>query len=502
MIRNFLILCLLFCVFEISFAKILFSFWNSNSYEKERLPDGKIRMYTEVAVLGETKIVEVIFTPNVESFAPQILENAIRIIPAVANYLQIAPKHERYTITHLIDKSTARNEGNTVLVPFNYPDPNKPLPVPLLFHEIDHWWFGHNPRFISEGVSSFLPMALAQSGHLTLTEDEMIQIQNWWGFFTPTILKDRPLGDDDVKNLNGDESFSLFYQKSYKIQYILYKELGAEGYLSFLKSLKDFDSSEEHFVQTVELGHQTEGILTLLNEVKAANWKQILSGWILSKNYSGISINDWLDTDNDGLLNIEEKYIHTNHKIADSDKDGLNDGAEVQLGTNPLVIESKETFERLLESKGPVLDGNVSDWNFIRNKKTVRANSNLKIPGHFDLIEFQYFLMGDELYGALKTRDLPKLDATNKGYYYFFVDSSESPKSEGFGFWYGKEFRIGWEIRKESPPEMVTGKVGDVFEFKIRIPKNDPIPKKYIPIIRKTENIGIWNNYTPIEIER
>ncbi len=477
-------------------------FWKSSTFEKERLTDGKMRLFTQIDVLGKPKIVEVIYTADVEPFAESILQNSIRIIPVIASYLQIAPNREKYTITHLADKSTARNEGHTVLVPFNYPDPQKPLPVPLLFHEIDHWWFGQNPRFISEGVSSFLPIALAKAGALNLTKDEILEIQNWWGFYVPKVLKDRPLGDEDLKIPNEDENFSLFYQKTFKIQYIIYNELGAEGYLKFLKSLKNYDSTEEHFIHSAEDAQSTAGVLSLLSDVHKKNWKKILSGWIESKVYSGVSIAEWQDTDLDGLLDVEERYLGTNVKNKDTDEDGLTDGAEVSLETNPLIRESASTFEEKISETGPILDGSDSDWKFLKSKKVVTTTPNSKIPGMFDMIEFSYFWKEDTLYGMIKTKEPPRFNPANKGIYYFLMDSSTNPVTEGFGFWYANDAHIGWEIRKNNPPEQVYGRVGDVFEFKIKIPKDDPRPKKYIPLIRKTENYGIWNNYNPIEIER
>lgn len=492
--RMLVVLVLFFCFLKSSEAK--------DSFQKEIRKDGRIRLYTEIEVLGEPKTVEVIFTPDVEEFAPIILQNSIRIIPVAARFLGIAPKKDIYTITHLTDKSTARNEGNTVLIPFNYPDPKKALPIPLLYHEIDHWWFGQNPRFISEGVSSFLPLALHHSGQLTLTSDEILEIQNWWGFYNPAILKDIPLGDLEIKKLSEEESFSLHYQKTFKIQFILFQELGSEGYLKFLKSILDYESTGEHFVQSVEAAQNTEGIITLLNQTKNANWKILLSGWLLSKGYSGVSISEWQDTDRDGLMDVQERYLGTKIKLSDTDKDGLNDGAEVEIGTNPLVPDSHNTFERLLEKHGPVLDGNANDWDFITKRKVVTSVPNPKLDGHFDLVLFQYILVGDILYGFLKTRDLPKIDKTTKGYYYFFIDQSTAAKTEGFGFWYASDARIGWEIRKEGLPEVVYGKVGEGFEFKIRIPKSDPTPKKLIPILRKTENVGFWKDYIPIEIEK
>lgn len=502
MIRMLTVVVFIFCSVQSSEAKDSLSFWKTNSFQKEIREDGRIRLSTEIEVFGEPKTVEVIFTPDVEEFAPIILQNSIRLIPVIARFLGIAPKQGVYTITHLSDKSTARNEGNTVLIPFNYPDPKKALPIPLLYHEIDHWWFGQNPRFISEGVSSFLPLALHHSGQLTLTPDEILEILNWWGFYNPTILKDIPLGDMEFKNLNEEESFSLHYQKTFKIQYILFQELGHDGYLKFLKSIIDYESMSEHFVQSVGVSQKTEGILNLLNQTKQINWKKILSGWLLTKDYSGVSISEWKDTDLDGLMDVEERYLGTNIKLSDTDKDGLNDGAEVALGTNPLVPDSPNIFENRLEINGPVLDGNASDWDFISKKKVATSLANPKIAGHFDLVMFQYFLVDDILYGFLKTRELPRIDKTTKGFYYFFVDQSTAAKTEGFGFWYASDARIGWEIRKEGSPEVVYGKVGEGFEFKIKIPKSDPKPKKLIPILRKTENVGFWRDYIPIEIEK
>ncbi len=500
--RKLLFLSLILILIEPLISRDSFSFWNSTYYEKETLEDGRIRFHSEIQVLGDTRTVEVICTPDVQDFAPSILNNARRLIPAISNYLNTAPKTRTFTITHLTDKSTARNEGHTVLVPFNYPDPKKALPIPLLYHEIDHWWFGQNPRFISEGVSSFIPLALNESGDLKLTSDEILEIKNWWGFFTPTILKDRPLGDEDITNLSGDESFSLFYQKTFKIQYLIYQELGADLYLKFLKSLKDYDSNHDFFVQPSADSQDTDGIITKLNEVKDLNWGRKLSGWIKTKGYSEISLKEWQDTDSDGLLDIEERYIRSNPKSSDTDGDGLADGAEIQIGSNPLVAESSKVITNLLADFGPVIDGNASEWSFLPAKKTVNSPANMKIPGHFDMIQFQYYWKDDFLYGALKTRDLPKVDSASNGYYFFLVDQSESAKTEGFGFWYRKDSMIGWEIRKNDTPEIVVGRLGEVFEFKIRIPKSDPTPKKYIPLIRKTDNVGIWNQYIPIEIER
>lgn len=51
-------------------------------------------------------------------------------------------------------------------------------------------------------------------------------------------------------------------------------------------------------------------------------------------------INDDIDSDEDGLLDKEEKDIGTNIYDPDTDKDGFDDGEEVKLGYNPLKAET------------------------------------------------------------------------------------------------------------------------------------------------------------------
>ncbi|TLD71891.1 hypothetical protein FEM03_03965 [Phragmitibacter flavus] len=49
------------------------------------------------------------------------------------------------------------------------------------------------------------------------------------------------------------------------------------------------------------------------------------------------------DFDRDGLSNLREYLLGTHPKIADTDGDGINDGTEVQAGSNPTDINSKPT---------------------------------------------------------------------------------------------------------------------------------------------------------------
>ena len=51
----------------------------------------------------------------------------------------------------------------------------------------------------------------------------------------------------------------------------------------------------------------------------------------------GVLNKDDLDDDNDGLSDVREVRLGTDHKLADSDGDGLDDGVEVERGLDPLL---------------------------------------------------------------------------------------------------------------------------------------------------------------------
>lgn len=49
------------------------------------------------------------------------------------------------------------------------------------------------------------------------------------------------------------------------------------------------------------------------------------------------------DTDDDGLSDYEEHFIHkTNPLVADTDGDGINDGYELKYNLNPLSLDSND----------------------------------------------------------------------------------------------------------------------------------------------------------------
>ncbi|HMY67326.1 MAG TPA: hypothetical protein PK453_16710 [Leptospiraceae bacterium] len=480
------------------------------SVQRETLEDGKKKISSPITVLGSSRTVEFIYEDGFDDLAEYHLEYAVKIIPKIADYFQTAPTKEAFRITQLRDGSTDRNEGESIYFHLdNQFNKSQRIPTghPLLFHEIGHWWFGQNPRFMAEGVSSYLPVVLNESGLLQLSEKEMNDIKNWWGFYKQTVIGDVPLGDDEKKELSGEPGFSLNYEKSYKIQYILHKELGAKKYKDFLLSLLDTQASDRNWVLKTQYHHDTESIFNALQNQKKMDWKSLLSGWAGNAGYKKISLKDWQDSDMDGLLDIEERYLGTNPLNKDSDMDGLLDGTEMELGLNPLKAQSKEEVRKIVRDKGPFIDGSPADWDLIENKKTFISAPNRSLKGKYDLIEFHYIIKNNIFYGMMKTREPAAFDSASDKDTYFFINDVTKPKfRDGFGCWYSPTARTGWEYGRSSGESAVPeGRLGEVFEWKIPLSDSDPFPLEFVPIVRNgrlKENLGYWNEYKPIIIEK
>ena len=62
-----------------------------------------------------------------------------------------------------------------------------------------------------------------------------------------------------------------------------------------------------------------------------------------TSNHETLDLGTELDSDNDGLTDIDEQAVYsTNPEDPDTDNDGLNDGLEVEIGSNPLVADTDE----------------------------------------------------------------------------------------------------------------------------------------------------------------
>ncbi len=149
------------------------------------------------------------------------------------------------------------------LVPPGYPA--------LLLHELGHYYFTE-PSWLSEGIVSYLPYLLSKRGYLKLDSDELQSVTEEWSLTEAVPKNDPPLSKDF--HLSNPALGPWFYSKSIRTQFIIHKELGYEGYKSFLKQV----ASSEML--------NTELVFKILNKVQRKDWNKILQGWVEAGPYS------------------------------------------------------------------------------------------------------------------------------------------------------------------------------------------------------------------------
>ncbi|MCW7506722.1 hypothetical protein ND816_02690 [Leptospira levettii] len=460
-----------------------------------------------VQVLGETKTIRVLYKPKGKKnhFAALVLETSAAYIPKLAEYLHAAPKANVLTIKDITDNSIARNEGSIAYVPFAFPDPELPIPAPLLYHEIGHWWFGQEPRWVAEGVSSFLPVAMEKSGYHSIGILETHKVNSWWGFRQPLPKIDFPLKDNSYPDLIVAKDFPIYYEKSFKIQYLIYLELGGEKYRKFLISLMNpnNESWHDYFIAPSKIlsEEKTKGVISLLKLQKEINWDQLLAGWVQKKGYSSQTKSLLLDSDSDCIIDYEEIANKTDPYLWDSDMDGLGDFAENTLGTNPNEKNESIDFQSRIQKYGIILDGMDDDWTFLNVVTLIQP----KLPGQkIPIVEFRYFIKDNLLYGMIRS-DKPYTEyiSKEKDLYFFLADNSKNKERVGFGFKMNQNDVYGWEYERTiGKKRYVWGKVGKVFEFQIDVSDHPDPELVLLPLINGPSgpSLGHWEYEKPIVI--
>lgn len=460
-----------------------------------------------IQVLGESKIIRVLYQPEGQKsqFAKLILETSANYIPKLAEYLQAAPKAKILTIEDITDGSIARNEGSIAYVPFAFPDPELPILAPLLYHEIGHWWFGQDPRWLSEGVSSFLPFVMEKNGYHSIGILEINKILCWWGFRQPLSKLDVPLGNIPHLKEIPTNDFPIYYEKSFKIQYLIYLELGDEKYRNFLMSLMNpkHETWHDYFIAPSKTiyDEKTKGVISLLRMQKETDWDQLLSGWVQRRGYLSRTKSLLQDSDGDSIVDYEENVNKTNPLKWDSDQDGLGDFAETVLGTNPNEKNQSTDLQSRIQNHGIILDGMNDEWSFIDAVTLTQPKlPNQKIP----ILEFSYFLKDKVLYGMIRSdRPFTEILPKEKELYFFLADDSKNKERVGFGFKMQTNDVYGWEYeRTKGNKRYVWGKVGHVFEFQIDVSDHPDAELVLIPLINGPSgpSLGHWDYGNPIVI--
>jgi hypothetical protein len=254
----------------------------------------------------------------------------------------------------------------------------------LLFHELGHFWFPDGEqKWLLEGIVSYLPLAMADAGTLALENKEYTEIQTHWGLRYTSYGKDFPLEKDFRGKDNDNRSF--FYMKTFKLQYLLDREMKRDTYREFLP-----------LYQGIMKDCSTKDLLGLLQRHKKRDWKSFLSGWVFPGPYQHYAYTDFSDPDCDTLLSIDEVYLKTDPGKGDTDNDRIPDGTELLLGLDPRVPEGKKEQVRLIEEHGPFIDGEKSDWQVLPGV-TAREQGGDGTEKVYDLISLMFGLRGEFL---------------------------------------------------------------------------------------------------------
>ena len=154
-----------------------------------------------------------------------------------------------------------------------------------VLHELSHLWIyvtaatrppAGAPWFV-EGAASALPLALAEAGRLPLGEAEVAALRAHWGIgWTPAREIDLPVIED--LRLRGGSFVGVYYSKTFKLQLILRRELGAPGYAGLLRRAAGRMPLESD-----------RAVFALLDEMKRGDWRSLLSGWLTAGTYRHIS---------------------------------------------------------------------------------------------------------------------------------------------------------------------------------------------------------------------
>jgi len=190
-----------------------------------------------------------------------------------------------------------------------------------ILHELAHYWtsiYGVGDRFgkrwLQEAFATLIPAVLFEEWGDVAKSLEVRGVHLRW-FHQYFSKHEQPL--DVWKGENVKEVHDFLYGKTYCFIYILYREFGIQILqnvnLQICKSGKVADSMV--FKETLE-------------RISGKDLNDIFSGWVFGSSYLKYGPEDFRDSDNDGLLSVDERINGTDPNNPDTDGDGVKDGVD------------------------------------------------------------------------------------------------------------------------------------------------------------------------------
>jgi hypothetical protein len=253
---------------------------------------GVIQTGVDIHLRNGKATVQVEYEEKRKKIADYYLQKALLYLPVLETYLDIP-----FPITHITIKLD-ENPGHAYkfgwgvkLVKHHL---SRKYPS-VLYHEFGHFYYrGWTENWLVEGINSFLPVAIAEYGLADKKEIVYDNVLSTWGFGNTNTKNDKPVIIDFRR-----EVWHFFYTKTFKIQYLIYKELGKKRYRSFVQDVS---------IAMKDHRYTNSSTIHLLQSYKKMDWKKFLSGWVYEGDYEVFSIKDFGDADKNGIIDVVEFY--------------------------------------------------------------------------------------------------------------------------------------------------------------------------------------------------
>ncbi len=254
--------------------------------------------------------------------------------------------------------------GNNNRLGITFQWANKDNPGGLSVHELAHNWGAlYSDYSAKEGVTYIAPI---------------IDSEQYQGIFRTSADLDRRWNlaawPDDKRQrfkdalLSGRSEFD--YEKGAVFWYILYRAL---GYRVWLEAHREIAAAGRFL--------DYKAIRTILERVSRKDLGPLFRGWVESGQGLYNPLDLFIDSDGDGLNNLDEQVLGTNPAEADSDRDGYADLLEIAVGYSPL--DAQDNPGRTLVPGGPAGQWSQPGVNELSDSKGDNTPYDLKAVSYF-----------------------------------------------------------------------------------------------------------------------
>ena len=459
-----------------------------------------------VNVAGSLRKLTVITHKGREAWARYVAQSAKRFLQAAGAYLDRPPNAPGEIFLVGRRKVTLEGKwvggyvrGNRVYLQYDLIGPGYPW---KLFHGLGHLWFAYQGHmgnkdqvaWFIEGAVSYLAIAMndipaGQPGALMLEDRERgsILAGTLAGFRAPQA--DLPM-HIDFRNQGGELS-RFWYNKTFKLQYLLYRELGAKNYRKLLRA----------FHKKPRFG-QAQPLLEMMYRVKPMDWKAFLGGWVFPGAYGALAYRDFQDADGDGLIGVDEYYAKTDPTKPDSDGDGIPDGAEVALGLDPLKANPRAEAEEL----APFVDGDPAEWAGLKATTLQDPRGDSTGGPSLDMVELSYLIKRRALYLMIRTAEPPS--APGHVVFSLVVDANLDHRFDRTFTFSLSNPRTVWRYLPATKETAIFsgqhGGKGRVIEMVIPLERIGSARFQILPTLwdnRRKRAIDGWSKWIPIQVK-